>query len=326
MLNKKAIGGYFELELPRNFSEKYPNALKFQSARAAFLALLQQMPHIKRVWMPYYICDSMMMPVYAAGKELSFYTINQQFKIEHPPELSANDLLLYVNYFGICDSNVFEVIAQFNPEQIIIDCSQAFYSGPFQCLATIYSLRKFFGVPDGGLLVTSKDVVLPACQDVESIKRCTHLLERLAFSAETGYESYKMAEASLDDPTPKRMSQLTQIIMATIDYSLIENKRSENFAFLQKELGSTNKIKIKDTSTVAPLCYPYLQEKEQLKELLINEKIFIPTYWPDVTSRINEISFEKQLIKNMLAIPCDQRYKKSDLTLVVDLIKQGEML
>ena len=39
-MNHDAIGGYFELELPPPRGERYPDALRYQSARAAFLALL----------------------------------------------------------------------------------------------------------------------------------------------------------------------------------------------------------------------------------------------------------------------------------------------
>ena len=53
-MSGKAIGGYFELELPRGQDDYYPQALKYQSARAAFYALLL-FAKPQRVWMPYYI-------------------------------------------------------------------------------------------------------------------------------------------------------------------------------------------------------------------------------------------------------------------------------
>jgi hypothetical protein len=62
----KAIGGYFELELSRGRGEYYPDAYRFQSARAAFLALLQT-GQPARVWMPRYLCDSMFEPLRRSG-------------------------------------------------------------------------------------------------------------------------------------------------------------------------------------------------------------------------------------------------------------------
>lgn len=230
----RVIGGYFELELPKIKAEKYPDAVKYQSARAAFFALLQQIPDIKRVWAPTYICDSMLAPIYAAGKELAFYSINEKFRINEPIKLDRDDLLLYVNYFGVCGENVGEILKRYSPDQVVIDCSQAFYSGPYDCLASIYSPRKFFGVPDGGLLVTRLVMSLPQEQDQGSANRMKHLIKRLAFSAEDGYASYKSAEESLCDLTPKIMSALTMRLLESIDYEGVEKKGSVTLKYCTK--------------------------------------------------------------------------------------------
>ena len=66
----KEVGGYFELELP-DFSELYPAALKFQSARAAFRALLQG-GTCTHVLMPAYTCDSMIR----AADEAVFFIVS----------------------------------------------------------------------------------------------------------------------------------------------------------------------------------------------------------------------------------------------------------
>lgn len=311
-LLNKAIGGYFELELPQGLQEKYPNALKYQSARAAFLALLENLPKIKRVWVPYFICDSMLNQVHKADKEISFYTINEHFSINGTLSLAEDELLLYVNYFGVCDCNVSGILKQYNPDQIVIDCSQAFYSGPYECLATIYSPRKFFGVPDGGLLLTNQRIKPPTEQDCESLNRCTHLLERIGFSAEAGYSNYEAAESSLQDLSPKVMSQLTRRLLSVIDYAAIEKKRNENFRILQLEFGSTNNLHIAFRHN-APLCYPYLPLKKINKLNLIKKRIFIPTYWSEVLQRTSKFSFERNVTDKLLAIPCDQRYDLSDI-------------
>lgn len=308
----KPIGGYFELELPQVFSEKYPSALKYQSARAAFSALLQRMPNIKRVWMPSYICDTMFAPLSTAGKELALYNITEWFTVEHPIQLAADELLLYVNYFGICSRNVLDILKRYPPQQIVIDCSQAFYSGPFKCLATIYSPRKFFGVPDGGLLITNQTMIPPTQQDKDSMKRCGHLLQRLAFSAEDGLESYRNAERSLNDPTPKGMSQLTQRILSSISHPAIKKRRKANFTYIDSILSQSNTLTIK-TKSIAALCYPYLPNKPIDKSSLAKKRIYIPTYWPDVLTRAPAVSFEYFAASRILAIPCDQRYTEDDL-------------
>src|SRR5690606_502232 len=126
--------------------------------------------------------------------------------------------ILYVNYFGICHKNQSRILNCFNPNQVIFDHSQAFFQPPLDCAATIYSPRKFFGIPDGGLLLTKIPLQGPEIQDCDSLSRSSHLLKRLALSPEAGYSDYKTADESLIDLSPKRMSQLTEKIYQSLDH------------------------------------------------------------------------------------------------------------
>lgn len=315
-----AIGGYFELELPVENNFLHAEAKCYQSARAAFMALLKNIKNVKRVWMPIYICDAMLAPVRAAGKEILFYTIDNNFAINKYIYLKPDDLLFYVNYFGVNARNVSNVLTEYNPAQVVIDCSQALYSGPYDCLATIYSPRKFLGVPDGGLLITQKVFQLPIEQDEESIFRTDHLLKRIAFSAEAGYESSKKSEASLQNIKPKRMSYLTKRLLASIDHNVIINKRKANFIALHNALGESNLILFNEINDAA-MCYPYLPRKKINKKTLAEKSIFIPTYWSDVITRSISGSFEQVAANEMLAIPCDQRISNNEINYILELIR-----
>ena len=319
-----AIGGYFELELPARNKEKYPGSLKYQSARAAFLALLESIPDTCRVWMPNYMCDTMLSPVRLAGKEIKFYSIDISLAPVKKIPLKNGDILFYVNYFGLCNRNVQNLLEKYDAEKVVIDCSQAFFSEPYDCLATIYSPRKFFGIPDGGILCTRQVISLPSEQDEGSFSRANHLLQRLAFSAEQGYESYKLAEESLKDMTPKRMSKFTNTLLSSIDHESAKIKRRENFKTLHENLGADNILKWEFDSAAAPMCYPFLPKKRIIKQRLIEKRIFLPTYWPEVKERENLCSFEKALVDELLAIPCDQRYEKSEISYLISRIN-GEL-
>jgi len=321
--SNKAIGGYFELELPQGFVEKYPGALGYQSARAAFMALLQNSPAITRVWMPYYICDSMVSPVLAAGKELAFYRIDQRFFIEDRLNLAEGDLLLYVNYFGVCDRNVLELLCTYDPKRVVIDCSQAFYSGPFNCLATIYSPRKFFGVPDGGLLMTAVSIPEPLQIDEGSCQRATHLIKRLSFDAEAGYGDYQAAELTLSDVAPKRISQLTSRLLRSIDYDAVRARRKRNFSALHHALGSTNRLSVDLDVINGPMAYPYLPAEGALRQQLISHRVFIATYWTEVLERVPQEGHEAKLVSNLCALPCDQRLSADAVARIINLVERN---
>lgn len=303
-----AIGGYFELELPVGSGSLYPEAIKYQSARSAFYAVLDHCKP-KRVWVPYYICDTMLAPLEQLGVETVFYSLNRDFTIAENIELAPSDKLLYVNYFGLCSNYQDELLQRFSPNQVIFDNSQAFFCSPKPCLATLYSPRKFFGVPDGGLLVTRLAMDGPESIDDASIDRSLHLLKRLAGDPEDGYEDYQRAEQSLQDIEPKRMSFLTESLLLSIDYQAIKRARENNFRALHKQLGSKNSLKIEVEKLSGPMLYPFIpaENAKELKRDLIQKRCFVATYWSECLTRLDGFDNEKYLVESLVALPCDQR-------------------
>lgn len=320
-LQSRAIGGYFELELPKGPGLYYPDALKYQSARAAFVALLQYRKP-RCVWMPYYVCNSMLAPMAYLGIDVKFYSINLNFEISSQVDLRSNDLLLYVNYFGVCSSYEDELLSKYGNERIVFDHSQAFFSQPKECLATLYSPRKFFGVPDGGLLVTNLRLEEPEEIDMSSIYRTEHLMKRLAGEPEDGYSSYQEAEKSLDELSPKRMSLLTQRLLESIDYSSVLQRRNKNFNKLQDSLCGSNKLGVSAADNDGPMLYPYVPDStsSKVKSELINLRCYVASYWPECTERGGEV--ERFLAKNLLALPCDQRLGDSDILMELGYVSR----
>lgn len=319
------IGGYFELEMPCLNSFPYGSALKFQSARAAFYALLIKL-NPKRVWMPAYTCDVMFQPLQATNTEWVLYDIKQDLSVESTVDLAENEILIYVNYFGVCDHNVVKLLSQYPPDQIVLDYSHAFYSEPVnEALATLYSPRKFFGVPDGGLLITNLYIDDFYAQDSESINRTAHLIKRLGDSPEVGYFDYKTTEEAFIDCRPKRMSLLSEKILSSIDFQSVKAKRAENFRFLCEELNDKNHLSIDLSCADAPLCYPFLVDKgDGLRSRMIEERVFIPKYWPDALDRVCDRSV-KDMIVNLLPLPIDHRYGRKEMERIVSLIRSANL-
>jgi len=316
------IGGYLELELPRGQGLYYHNAIRYQSARAAFYALLL---HVKpsKVWMPKYICDTILTPLSLLQIEVGFYELRSDFSIKSKISLNPKELILYVNYFGICSDNQFEILKNFNSDQIVFDHSQAFFQKPLDCLATIYSPRKFFGIPDGGLLVTDCDIEEPREVDTGSVNRSIHLLQRLQSGARSGYEAYQTAEKSLQDLSPRRMSFLTERMLLAIDYESIRIQRNNNFLYYQELFSEDNILDTEPLTFDGPLCYPLILSNHIDRVGLAKHNFFIPTYWNDCSPRISSGSFEEKLMQNMLPLPCDQRYTPSSLKDLSDYLMEN---
>ncbi|MGF6752783.1 hypothetical protein [Paraburkholderia sp. GAS42] len=319
-MNEDAIGGYFGLELPAAHGELLPDAMCFQSSRAAFLALLRA-HRPTAVWMPWYVCDSMLEPVRTAGIPIRRYEIDDRFRVVSASP-TANEWLLYVNYFGLCANNVDDVLHRFSAEQVIIDNSQAFFAGPEACLATLYSPRKFFGVPDGGYLVTKLPVPIPEDMDDGSAGRSAHLLKRWANGAEAGYADYASAEAGLHLQEPKQMSALTRQILARIDYADVRARRIANFAFLDTALRHINRPVFDESGwgDGAPLCYPLFGAPDGTRDALARERVYTPCYWPDVAVDHSAPRAERRIAESALFLPCDQRLSRPQLERVAYLL------
>jgi hypothetical protein len=314
-MSEEAIGGYFQLELPRAGTQYHRDALRFQSSRAAFLALLRDC-RPSAVWMPWYICESMLEPLVMAGIPIKRYELDERLRVKSA-EPAHDEWLLYVNYFGLCDSNVDDVLDRFSRERVVIDNAQAFFTQPRDCLATLYSPRKFVGVPDGGYLVTNKAISAPEAVDHASLDRCAHLLRRIADDAESGYAHYAAAEESLKLQEPKRMSALTQRILASIDYDDVRARRVENFAFLREKLQRHNHFSFHARPDAVPLCYPYLGAPAGTRDELQAKRIYTASYWPEVASSEGMPDFERSLSGSTVFLPCDQRLSRAQLETMV---------
>ena len=318
-MKNKPIGGYFELELAEEKAHLYPEALKFQSSRASFYALLKSgMPD--RVWVPRYICDSMLLPIQALSIPIQFYDLTEDLKVNESVVLKEGDWIVYVNYFGVCAKQENDLLKRFNPAQVIFDHSQAFFAPPLKCLATIYSPRKFFGVPDGGYLMTNIAINEPVEADSQVQSRCEHLLLRLDSHIQQGYKAFNKSEESFNDVQPYKMAKLTTRLLTSIDYKTIKNKRNHNFLWLHERLRHLNLFKLNVPLVDGPLCYPLLIENSEIKMQLLKKRIFIATYWKEVQKRVEVNSKEYFFVENMLPIPCDQRYNEKDMSFIVDSI------
>ena len=310
------IGGYFGLELPTAKPDAYDHLAAFQSGRAAFRALLAA-GKPDRVWMPRYICDAMFEPLAATGIAYRYYDLTPNLEVDYDTvDLAAGDWLLYVNYFGVCGSAVARVMERIPRRQLVLDYCQAYFAPPPSVLATIYSPRKFFGLPDGGLLASGLELPVPQAIDGGSVARCSHLLRRLDAGAEAGYGEFRVAERSLEDGAPEMMSALTRRLLASVDREAVAERRRENFQFLHRRLAQRNGLSMDVDAVAVPLCYPFLASDAGVRERLLARRIFVPTYWPDALARVGG-RWEETMVARCLPLPIDQRYDTSDMKRIV---------
>ena len=310
------IGGYFELEF-RKGKEYHTGAKQLNSGRNALEYILRSKSY-RKIYLPFFFCDVLLEPVIKLGIDYEFYSIDSSFyPVFDFSKVEDYAVLVYINYFGICSNQVNFTIE--HCKNIIIDNSQAFFSKPKQAIDTFYSPRKFFGVPDGAYLYTNQPSDIELEQDT-SIERIDHLIGRIESNAETFYPAFRQNNSALKNQQIKKMSLFTQKILQGIDYNLIKETRVINFDYLHKELSKTNQLKINLSIEDSPMVYPYMQEKEGLRGSLIQNKIYVAQYWPNVLNQCNKNTLEYCFANNIIPLPIDQRYNLKDMKYLIDKI------
>ncbi len=312
-----AIGGYFELEL-RKGEHYHKNALRLNTARNCFEYILRARKYTK-VYIPYYTCEVILEPLKKCNVDYVFYHINEQLEpIEETYQLQPTEAFLYTNYYGLKQRCVERLAEQYG-KQLIVDNAQAFFAEPLEGIDTFYSARKFFGVADGAYLYTDAQLDMEFEQD-QSYQRMSHLLMRADIGAEVGYGEFRKNDDLLIDNPIRLMSNLTEKILCSIDYESIKQQRRSNYMQLDEQLRNKNGIHLTMDEDAVPMVYPYLTDDATLRQRLIDNRIYVARYWPNVLNWCRPRDIEKTLAKDMIPLPIDQRYGEEDMKKVIETI------
>lgn len=311
------IGGYFGLEKLIN-NEYHKGLIRLNTATNALLYLLK-VKGTKKVYIPYYLCSSVSEKLIKNGYEIEYYRIDIGFKPIISKVINENEVLYIVNYFGQITNEQILLLKQ-KYKQIIIDNTHAFFQKPLFDVDTIYSCRKYFGVPDGAYLYTEKKLNEELEVDV-SKDRMEHILGRFEGNASDYYFNFQKVDCILQDLPIKLMSNLTSNLLGAIDYENIKQIRNENYVYLENKFNEVNELQLNTPN--GPFAYPlYIENGIEIKKILAKKKIYIPTLWRNVVKNMEEESLEYRYAANILPIPCDQRYGITDMKYITNLIKE----
>ena len=317
----KAIGGYFELADSGRETAIPIDGAFLNTGRNALEYILLHLPDLKRIFLPFYTCEAVIQPLRRLSIEYSFYHINERFEIAEHIQLNEGDYLIANNYFGLKDAYIARLAKIFG-DRLIVDNAQAFFAPVIDGIKAIYSPRKFVGVSDGGIAVGVDALDTLKYDEDDSSKHDSHLKIRKVLGAEAGFKDYQANESKLDGQPIRRMSETTADILYHIDYEYVRARRKENFKYIHTALGEINQIMIPPADSFAcPMVYPFLCEvKGNLRARLIDNKVFVARYWPNVLDWTTSIDLEKYLAINLFPLPIDQRYGKEDMERIVHII------
>ena len=331
------IGGEFEIDLSiqRDFVPQ-PDVYYYASGRTALYQILRSLaPQHRTLWLPDWLCHTMVDAVEKAGYEYCFYELDVDFKatIEALDKCGFKDgeTVLMINYFGLQDlTDISKTIKDACPNAIVIeDDVQAFWAfsekeNPFADYR-FTSLRKALPVPDGGLVKTNRP--MPKIVGVNTfaplkIKAGAMKFHRgeYGINDEDYLNLFKEGDKLIPENYESVMSLVSQQLFAGTDLEKAKKQRQANAAQL---IVGLNEIGIKPMISVAedsvPLFVPiYLENRDEVRRRMFQHEAFCPIHWPldgmPVKRGVDMAAHELSLIM-------DQRYGEKDMDLMISLIK-----
>ena len=320
-VRKDEYGGFLPLEL--NEGEEYFVAYekylsRFNSVKASFDYLLKNI-QVNKIYIPYYYCPSTTEAIKKMGVEVIYYHINSSFlPMEIPDESDAAVLL--VDYFGVCNSKIIEIIQQMKHSEIVVDRAHSFFAEPIlqAKVHNVYSARKFFGVPDGSYII-SKSINPFMDKLSEAFSYSKYLVETYEMGTNYAYKDKKIADEMIAE-NYSSMSKLSHGILKNVNYECVIERRRINYSKLYSILSKYNELDIDDNLIVYQ--FPLLINKwgREIKRQLIGERIYVSTLWASDKIEKNANFFEKKMRDHCIFLTVDQRYNEEDMEYIAKMV------
>lgn len=307
----------------------------YSSGRSALLAILRHISGrgVRRVFLPDYLCASVVETVRFAGLAYEFYNLDASLMPAAglAERTSDSDAVLLINYFGMQDhSATVRHLRSAGNAVIIEDDVQAFYSylNPKTDNADyrFTSLRKWFPVPDGGLAMASDGTALPAFsrENLFWVYKYSGLLLKGAGSG--GDDSLfldilRKGEQMIDSEIECAVSDCTIRLLAGVDIAAAAQKRRTNAASLQeglRNIGITPLLQQSggDVPFFIPVC---LANRDEVRAKMFENNIFCPVHWP-----LEGLPLQTgaRLEAHELSLIADQRYSETDMARILEILSK----
>lgn len=299
--------------------------LAFCNARSALAHLLRSLAP-PRVWLPAYCCADLAQAARATGTPMRFYPGSETLAPDtHALDaaLRPGDLVLALHAFGRPAAALVTLAAARSDVTWVEDCAQAAdIATPHWAPFRLYSPRKLLGVADGGLLV-DRDGALPAPRLAPAASARLHhagLLRRRHEADNAGwYAAFRRAEAAMG-VSDRAMSARSLAQLAATPLAPMATARRRNYARLHAGL-SDLALWPEAAPAWAPLGFPVrVAEAATLGAALARQRIFAPRHWA-LLATDTPPPIEAALSRQLLTLPCDQRYGTADMERVIAAVR-----
>ncbi|AEW01589.1 hypothetical protein A4D02_06200 [Niastella koreensis] len=315
----KPVGGYFGLELNKGGYSYHTVPYTFKSGRSALHFILKECKPTQ-VYIPFYTCKVILQSFEVAGIAYKYYAIDESLEPVTLPDLANGEYFLYTNYMGLKDAAVNRLSTRYG-HQLIVDCTQAFFTKGNGRSWYFNSCRKFFGVPDGAYLYPPDGVPVQPLESSNETYTVTHLMKRFNGQVEEGYAAFKENE-ELCGPEITGMSAISQYLLSHINYQEVIAARKANFNSLHYIFKNLNQFAIITDPETVPMVYPLITPYTTDRSILYSHGIYVPTFWAEVKEGSKKgFETESKLAESLLPLPIDHRYQDADMQSMAAVIQ-----
>ena len=352
-MHKKVIeyGSEFDWESNREYIDINKRRLDskkthyFRSGRDAFNAVAQKYKDdYKMVLMPVLCCESMVAPFERNGYKILYYKLNEDLTANIKDifsKLEKDTIFVYLNYFGIqalTNLNLKKIKNISNKILVIEDRTQDILinrektENTFTPDYTIFSIRKWLAIPDGGILYShftnakfnkEKDSYFSDIRK-SALKKKSYYLNSNKKDVKEYRKELQKANDYLDkDINVVEINDESYELLKEINFNKIVNTRMKNVRYLLNHIGNVHNVKsICVSEKQSNLYYPILvQDRDRIQDDLAKRNIYCPVIWPIPKGAKGICKVSEYIESHILALPCDQRYKEDDMEYIYNVLK-----
>ena len=298
----------------------------FSNGRSALLSILMFLKtrNHTSIFLPSYICESVVNTCKGSGIDLNFYELDNQFffPLETLSLIPENSILLSVNYFGLInDNDLIASIKQKRPDLIVIsDQVQSMWTAD-QSVAhfSFTSHRKHFATPDGAQVFTNfGDWESSPKLEVNSFyspKTLGGILKNQNASDSIYLNLFEKGENLIDnEKTATKASVIGYHTYHSINQEEIISQRKDNAKHIYeigKKAGINFIFPLSNNSI--PLAIPILiTDRNKVWKQLAKNGIYLPIHWP-ISSYNSNSELATNMASNELSLINDQRYSAHEI-------------
>ncbi|MEQ9411160.1 MAG: hypothetical protein RIK87_25835 [Fuerstiella sp.] len=301
----------------------------FSSGRAAFAWLIENVVKPRTVYLPTYVCWSLMdvMRRRFPSTNLKFYSVRKDLRSEFPKAVGPDEAILYIHYFGhrhpapTADAG----------GTLLEDCSHQPLPRPAlsesmidgrtsTSLFTFGSLRKAYRVADGGFLLGQ------FCPVYEPDRHLDAWLRLQAADWRELREAENMTDRhwSVSDISGQSLAVVLQA-----DVALAGQRRQANNEFLERHFPCGTAL-LSFRTDESPLLHSRVfespQERDSLRQYLAGQGIFTSIHWPvheHLRRQQDDTDIEDALWleSHTMTIPVAEDFGKQHMAAVCDAVR-----